>query len=144
MLSMPAGATEPRRPISDDQPAVRPSSSAATDGRLPAAEHGSGGLGPRYSRRSLLRTGIFGGAATLIAAAGTGAVSTTALAAGASPPSLTDSSDQCKLLAIQSLRALGGEAPSVATSWVGDKLFMSFQVAVHAPPTCGAVAFRDV
>ncbi len=36
------------------------------------------------------------------------------------PPSLTDSSDQCKLLAIQSLRALGGEAPSVAASWVGD------------------------
>ena len=85
MLSMPAGATEPRRPISDDQPAVRPSSSAATDGRLPAPEHGSGRPGPRYSRRSLLRTGIFGGAATLIAAAGTGAVSTTALAAGGSP-----------------------------------------------------------
>ena len=85
MLSMPAGATEPRRPISDDQPAVRPSSSPATDGRLPAPEHGSGRPGPRYSRRSLLRTGIFGGAATLIAAAGTGAASTTALAAGGSP-----------------------------------------------------------
>jgi Acetyl xylan esterase (AXE1) len=85
MPSMPAGTRGRRQPISEDQPVLRPPSSAATDGGLSAGYQANGGPGPRRSRRSVLRTGILGGAATLIAAGGMGAVSTAALAAGASP-----------------------------------------------------------
>ncbi len=58
--------------------------SAATDGGPPHGDRPGGWPGGRYPRRSLLRTGIAGGAAALIASGGLGTASTAALAAGAS------------------------------------------------------------
>jgi hypothetical protein len=69
MTYVPAGAGGPLRPISEDQP----------------GDFAKGGPGSFHSRRSLLRTGILGGAAALIVAGGMGPVSATALTAGASP-----------------------------------------------------------
>jgi pimeloyl-ACP methyl ester carboxylesterase len=54
-------------------------------GEMSASDHATGGLGARYSRRSLLRSGAFGGAAALVSAGGLGALSTAALAAEPSP-----------------------------------------------------------
>ena len=110
MPFMPAGASGPPRRISEDQPVLRPSSSAATDGGLPAGDHASWGPGPRHSRRAVLRTGIFGGAARLIAAGGMGALSTTALAAGSSPAPLHLLQDLFTLsdLDFKTLFAFGG------------------------------------
>jgi Alpha/beta hydrolase family len=67
-----------------EQPALN-HPSAAGDGGPSRVDHAAGGAGSRYSRRSLLRGGAFGGVAALIAAGGAGPPGPAAPAAGASP-----------------------------------------------------------